>query len=108
MDYLKQNEQDGLADQERRDIYPELSNHHSARAHPLYQVIKVLDGDGGWNGLYAIQSRGLVDDTSRDSPSQDKKAKPLPKELDQSFTDVPTAIKAINNYIQSKGKKQNV
>jgi hypothetical protein len=79
-------EADGLADQERRET--SLSNFHSARKFAHFQVVKRINPeDNSWDGIFTIE---------------DKRGNPLPQELDQGFTDVNLAIKAIQRYIESE------
>jgi hypothetical protein len=83
LEQMSQKEKDGLEALERSQTSFE-SHWHSARQFPHYQVVKIMTEDG-WNGLYRVE---------------DKRGKPLPRELDQSFTDPSQVIKAIQNYIQ--------
>jgi hypothetical protein len=89
---LKQNEQDGLDAIEREAIYPERTHWHSARAFPQFNIIKVLDPQGSWNGLYSIESKNGL---------------PLPPELKGHFyTDPTQAITAIQNYLIARKKNE--
>jgi hypothetical protein len=80
------NQSDMEADLDRRENSVE-SNWHSARRFPHYAVVKRMDANGDWDGIFTIQ---------------DRRGKPLPRELDQGFTDQGQAIKAIQNYLKSK------
>jgi hypothetical protein len=60
---------------------------HQARRFPHYEIVKAIDSQGEWNQLWCIG---------------DKRNKELPRELQGSFTDVQTAINAIQRYIKSE------
>jgi hypothetical protein len=84
-------EKDTLEDLARRETLE--TNHHSGRAHTKYVVTKVISPDGDFLCLYEIQSRT---------------GKPLPKELQQQFTSVEGAVKAIKAYEnRTKFEKEN-
>ena len=89
MNTLPTKEQDSEDDIER--ALTDETNFHAAREESIkdhYAVSKVIDDiDGSWNGLWCIM---------------DRKNKPLPKELQGSFTEVPVAINLIKAYLKNK------
>jgi hypothetical protein len=68
------------------------SNWHSARKFPHFAVVKRMDAQGDWDGIFTIQ---------------DRRGKPLPRELDQGFTDQLQTIKAIQNYLNNNRRNIN-
>jgi hypothetical protein len=78
-------ERDSLEDLERQST--NLTNHHSARRLKGYNVVKIIDAEGNWAGLYRVEP---------------KAGTYLPPELQQSWTTVENAIKAVTAYLNQK------
>src|SRR5262245_18459785 len=86
-----QNQKDMEQDIDRQET-SNLSNWHSSRSLPHFQLTKIMDSESSWNGLFRIE---------------DKRGKPLPKALDQSFTDVGQAVRAIQTYLKTQKEIKN-
>jgi hypothetical protein len=90
LDVASKKERDLEEDMLRRDTLE--SNHHSARRYPSYKVIKKLDQDDSFTGLWVVESTNI----------------PLPQELSGSFTSVDQAVNAIEAFInQQKRTTEN-
>jgi hypothetical protein len=80
----EQNQKNMEADLERDSS---MTHFHQARKYPHYPILKVLDTEGEWLNLWEIN---------------DKRGGELPKELQGSFTDVPTAIRTLETYLKNR------